>query len=223
MNKKLLAKLKQVHAHIQEVLGNNKDLGIKKLERLREEARRSFDIAIESLAVIDRKKIRGELEKKRTWLRQWRIGFFETVFPLRLGRIASMPFIYGMIFPSIIFHFFLEIYHQVCFRLYGIPLVKRGEYFVYDRHLLPYLNWFEKMNCFYCSYVNNLLRYGVEIAGRTERYWCPIKYAGHLSNPHSHYEKFFDYLDAESFRSKWKSLRDFKKDKEKNIISPENE
>jgi hypothetical protein len=53
------------------------------------------------------------------------------------------------------------------------------------------------------------LQYAVEIAGRTERFWCPIKYATRVPKTHSQYNKFVDYLDAENFREKWKELRDF--------------
>jgi len=71
------------------------------------------------------------------------------------------------------------------------------------------INWLEKLNCLYCSYINNLLRYGMEIAGRTERYWCPIKYANNLKEHHSQYSKFVDYLDAKNYRGKLGELRDF--------------
>ena len=120
-----------------------------------------------------------------------------------------MPFIYGMIVPALFLHLTAEIYQQICFRLYDIPRIRAREYFFFDRALLPYLNWLEKVNCVYCSYVNNLFQFVVEIAGRTERYWCPIKYANRLRRTHSQYELFTDFLDAETFREKWKNLRDF--------------
>ncbi|PIV52133.1 hypothetical protein COX67_03305 [Candidatus Falkowbacteria bacterium CG_4_10_14_0_2_um_filter_36_22] len=49
----------------------------------------------------------------------------------------------------------------------------------------------------------------MEIAGRTERYWCPIKYANNLKEHHSQYSKFVDYLDAKNYRGKLGELRDF--------------
>jgi len=121
----------------------------------------------------------------------------------------SIPFIYSMIFPAIILHIMIEIYHQICFRLYSIPLVKVKEYFIFDRNFLPYLNWFEKFNCFYCSYFNCLISYTKEIAGRTERYWCPIKYSKILKDPHSNYDNFIDYSDGKGLRKKWQELRKF--------------
>lgn len=192
---------------IQESLNTNKELGIQKLEQLSAEMKKSFDRAIGSLDF--KLNIFDELKIQRDKLRAWKISSFKTFFPLNLRYIITMPFIYGMIIPSLFFHLCLEIYHQVCFRIYGIPRVKPGDYFIYDRRLLPYLNWIEKLNCVYCSYFTNLLQYAVEISGRTERYWCPIKYATHLEKTHSQYNKFVDYLDAKNFREKWEDLRDF--------------
>jgi len=123
--------------------------------------------------------------------------------------LISSPVIYGMFIPILFFHICLEIYHQFCFRLYGIPLVKGEEYFVYDRQLWPYLNWLEKLNCLYCSYYNNLTQYAVEIGARTERYWCPIKYVNRVKHSHSYYSKFIDSCDIKDFRGKWKDLKDF--------------
>ena len=123
--------------------------------------------------------------------------------------LASMPFIYGMVLPVLLLDIGLEIYHHACFRLYRIPLVCRSEYFIYDRQFMERLNIVEKVNCFYCSYVNNLFAYACEIAGRTERYWCPIKYERRLNRMHSQYAKFMEADDADSYKAKWKALREF--------------
>ena len=64
----------------------------------------------------------------------------------------STPFIWAMIVPAVILDVFLEIYHHICFPLYGIPMVKRSQYIrVTDRAKLPYLKWYEKINCAYCG------------------------------------------------------------------------
>lgn len=130
-------------------------------------------------------------------------------FPINWKYILSMPFIYGMLVPASIWHIFIEIYHQICFRLYGIPRVNPKEYFLYDRQLLSWLNKWEKINCIYCSYINNLIRYSAEIGGRTERYWCPIKYYRRVKNAHSQYAKFVGAQNPKVFRKQWKELRDF--------------
>lgn len=127
----------------------------------------------------------------------------------KFRHLISMPFIYGMIFPSIIFHLCLETYHQVCFRLYRIPLVDGREYFIYDRHLLDTLNFAEKFNCIYCSYVNNLFRYSIEVGGRTERYWCPLKYKSGTESIHSQYEKFLAEGTCQEMKERRVELRDF--------------
>src|SRR4030066_585534 len=129
--------------------------------------------------------------------------------PINWRYLISSPFIYAMIIPSIIWHVSIEIYHQICFRLYGIPLVNFREYFIFDRQLLSWLNIWEKINCIYCSYVNNLIRYSAEIGGRTERYWCPIKYYRRINNTHSQYSKFVKTNDPRKLRHLWEELRDF--------------
>ncbi len=53
-----------------------------------------------------------------------------------------------------------------------------------------YLNFIEKLNCQYCAYGNGVLAYVVEVAGRTEQYWCPVKHALRMKSMHSRY-KFF--------------------------------
>lgn len=216
MRKELLARIKKVEESIIE----SKEIGVNKLERLNDEVRRAFTGAI--LSVSSGKNLMKEIELRREKLRSWRVGVLKTVWPINFKYLFSMPFIYGMFFPVVFFSICLEIYHQVCFRIYGIPLVDKKEFFVYDRQLLPYLNWLEKFNCLYCSYVNNVFRYAVEIGGRTERFWCPIKYARHIGQTHSQYHKFAGYLDAENFRTRWKSLRDFSDIKEKNSHDQKN-
>lgn len=182
-------------------------MSVERLEELKHETKLAFDNAINGIAT--HRNIREEISKKRAQLRQWRAGFFQTIFPIKWTHLLSAPFIYVMIFPAIIFHICIEIYHQVCFRLYAISRVNYRDYFINDRQLLPYLNWFEKINCIYCSYFGNLLQYATEIAGRTERYWCPIKFSRRVDHAHSQYPLFADYLDAETFRTKAESLRDF--------------
>ena len=124
--------------------------------------------------------------------------------------LLSVPFIYSMIIPVVILHIFVQIYQQVCFRLYGIPTVNQSEYLVYDRHLLSLLNPIEKFNCIYCSYINNIFRFCTEIGARTERYWCPIKYYKRIDNKHSQYDKFVKDADSRGeIQEKWEELRDF--------------
>lgn len=90
--------------------------------------------------------------------------------------LLSMPFIYGLIVPVVVLDLSIELYHQICFRLYGIPLVSRRRYIRIDRHRLKYLTFMGKLHCVYCGYVNGLFHYISVIAAATELYWCPIKH-----------------------------------------------
>ena len=180
---------------------------LKRLKELRQTAVESFDKKINQL-ISDRGLIK-KIKVPQFYIGLWKHRGQQVKIPINWRYLLSSPFIYSMIFPSIIWHVGIEIYHQICFRLYGIPLVNYREYFIYDRQLLSLLNRWEKINCYYCSYVNNLIRYSVEIGGRTERYWCPIKYYRRIKNAHSQYEKFIGKKDTEKMRQQWKELRDF--------------
>ncbi len=171
-------------------------------ERLSAEIDRKIDILLEKQNLVK------ESFKKKNYLKKYRENFFSNI---HLRNLLSVPFIYGMIFPAILFDIWLEVYHHICFRLYKIPIVKRSDYIIFDRVHLAYLNSFEKFNCFYCSYFNGLMAYATEIAGRTERYWCPIKHAKRLEQPHSQYSNFVEYLDAESYRKNLENIRCFDK------------
>lgn len=124
-------------------------------------------------------------------------------YPERIpAQILTAPFIYGMIFPFIFLDICLEIYHRVSFPLYGIPLVNRWKYIRIDRHKLPYLSLFNKINCAYCGYGNGLLQYACVIAGETEKYWCGIKHASTKGfvEP-EHHKEFLPYGDKEAYKS----------------------
>ena len=117
----------------------------------------------------------------------------------RFGNTIVAPIIYGMAIPLALFDLSVTFYQQICFRVYRIPLVKRKDYFYIDRHHLGYLNALEKFNCIYCGYGNGLAAYAKEIIARTEQYWCPIKHATHVKDPHARYHHFFEYGDAEGY------------------------
>jgi hypothetical protein len=193
-------------------LSKKKNESINDLEELKKKVVLKIDSRLDNL--YQRRDYILEVLTKKNELRRHKMGvwrkFIRTNFWISIAYIFSMPFIYMMIIPGIFMHVLLEIYHQICFRIYRIPLVNPKEYFIFDRRHLPHLNWFEKFNCFYCSYYNCLSSYLQEIVGRTERFWCPIKHAKRMENPHAHYGKFVDYSDAENLRKEWKELRQFK-------------
>jgi hypothetical protein len=115
-----------------------------------------------------------------------RIGLWRYVVRGNPLLALSAPLIYGLIVPLLLLDACTAIYRAICFQIYGIARVRRADYFVFDRHHLPYLNALEKLNCAYCSYTTGLMGYVREIAARTEAYWCPIKHARHLTAAHEH-------------------------------------
>ena len=121
--------------------------------------------------------------------------------------IITAPVIYAMIVPFLVLDLFVTVYQAVCFPVYGIPKVRRGDYLVFDRHHLAYLNALEKLNCAYCAYANGLVAYVREIAGRTEQYWCPIKHARRVIGAHPRYATFEDYGDADGYRKRLAQLQ----------------
>lgn len=149
--------------------------------------------------------------EKRKENKLFRKSLLKSIFWVRIGDLLSVPFIYSMIVPVVIFDIFLFIYQQTAIRLYGIPLVKRSDYITYDRRYLDYLNFFQKFNCLYCSYVNGFLSYAVEVAWRTEKYWCPIKNANRLKWWHDWQEYFADYGDPEGFKEEFHNKKCFTK------------
>ncbi|MEI7891003.1 MAG: hypothetical protein WCI36_03450 [bacterium] len=143
------------------------------------------------------------LEKIRKQNKRFRMPAWKYAVPKSIRHIASMPFIYSMLIPAVILDVFITIYQFFAFPLYGIPKVKRSEYFVYDRRFLDYLNVIQKVHCVYCTYVNGLFAYAVEIGARTERYWCPIKAASKPKAYHGWYKEFADYGDPEEWTCKF--------------------
>jgi hypothetical protein len=125
----------------------------------------------------------------------------------RFWIIATGPVIWACLLPIALLDLFMSVYQAVCFPVYGIPKVKRGDYIRLDRRHLAYLNWAEKLNCEYCGYANGVLACATEIAARTEQYWCPIKHALRMKSMHSRYRHFFDYGNAEHYRQQIETVR----------------
>jgi hypothetical protein len=132
--------------------------------------------------------------------RAFRTHLAHYIWNARLLSIATAPFIYAIVVPLAFLDLSMSIYQAICFPAYGIPKVRRGEYIIFDRHKLAYLNALEKFNCVYCSYGNGMIAYVQEIASRTEAYWCPIKHAQKTKTFIPRYARFSDYGSAETYR-----------------------
>ncbi len=149
------------------------------------------------------------LEKMRERNRQFRIPAWRYAIPRHIRHLLSLPFIYAMIFPTVFLDLCLSLYQSAAFPLYGIPKVDRKDYLVFDRKYLDYLNVIQKAHCLYCSYVNGVFAYAVEIGARTERYWCPIKAARNPKQHHGWYKEFADYGNPEEWKEKFNDHETF--------------
>ena len=127
---------------------------------------------------------------------------------IRPVNLITMPIIYAMIVPLIAIDLLVSFYQYSCFPIYRIQLVKRRDYIVFDRHLLRYLNIFERWHCIYCSYGNGVVAYIREILARTEQYFCPIKHARKVLGTHDRYQYFLEYADAENYHQQLQQYRD---------------
>jgi hypothetical protein len=184
------------------------------LLRLRE-TQREFDQELDRLLAEGREQFRYNLRRGKVVFErnvrrlhlQRRIGVWRYIKDAPVSFIITAPLIYGMIVPFVILDLSITLYQHVCFRVYGIPLVRRSDYLVIDRHRLPYLNAIEKVNCVYCGYGNQVIEYAREVSGRTEQYWCPIKHAQRTMDPHPRAQHFVEYGDADAYRDELPQLR----------------
>jgi len=174
-----------------------------------------MELEIEQEMQRRRAELQADFEEKRVKFeyevleqqRRFKTGVIKYMLSADLLSILTAPVIYSVLVPMLLFDLSVTVYQHVCFRAYGIPRVKRSDYFVYDRAHLAYLNLIEKINCGYCSYGNGLMAYGREIVARTEQYWCPIKHARKVMAAHPYYTNFVDFGDAESYQRELENLR----------------
>ncbi len=136
-----------------------------------------------------------------------RQGVFRWFLTVRPQNYLTMPVIYGMALPMFALDVCVNLYQWICFPVYGIARVKRSSYFVMDHQHLAYLNIIEKAHCLYCSYAVGLLAFASEVTARTEQYFCPIKHANRVLGPHSRYDKFLEYGEAEDFHTRLEAYR----------------
>ena len=139
--------------------------------------------------------------------RQLKTSFFRWLVAYRPQNLITGPIIYGMVIPLLMIDACVSFYQWACFPIYGITKVRRGDYLVFDRHQLGYLNFIEKFHCTYCEYGNGLIAYMREILARTEEYFCPIKHARKVLGTHTRYRRFLDYGDAADYEARLEAFR----------------
>ena len=192
----LLARLRETEKELQQ-----------ELDKLLASKREQFKYSLSRGKVVFERGV-------RLWQRQQRTALWVYISKAPLAYILTAPVIYGMIVPLLVLDLSITIYQHICFRIYRIPRVRRNEYMVIDRHHLAYLNIIEKFNCLYCGYGNGLIAYVREVVARTEQYWCPIKHARRVLDPHSREQRFFDFGDSAAWHQNLKQMRkDLEQDK----------
>ena len=152
------------------------------------------------------KRVEFEQSIKQTH-RRLKTRFFRWLVTDRPQNLITGPVIYSMIVPLAILDLFVTVYQAVCFPVYRVEKVRRGDYIVLDRQQLEYLNFIEKFHCTYCAYGSGLIAYVHEIVARTEQYFCPIKHARRILGTHSRYRHFLDYGEAADYEARLEAFR----------------
>lgn len=170
------------------------------LDREIEHRRRALGVRVHDRLVEFERGIVIEQRKLKTSVRAFlaRSSF---------SAVITAPVIYSMLLPLLLLDIWISVYQAICFRAYGIARVERRDYIAFDRGRLAYLNWVEALNCAYCAYANGVIAYAREIGSRTEQYWCPIKHALRISDPHQRYYEFLEFGDAEGYRTRLAAFR----------------
>lgn len=156
---------------------------------------------------VEGSRIRFE-ENLRRIHAELRTGVLSWLRHSEMRNVISTPFIFSMLVPLMLLDLFLVIYQAICFPLYRIPKVCRSNYVVIDRHNLAYLNIIEKINCMYCGYADGVLAWARQVLSRTEMYWCPIKHARKILDPHHRYAEFADFGDGERYQAHAAGMRE---------------
>jgi hypothetical protein len=177
---------------------------IKKLEKELEAVLEEKERAVQFQWAKGKVKFEEAVLEEHRKLRSSLVGY---ILDSRFLAILTAPIIYVGVVPFMLLDLFLVVYQAICFPVYGIPKVKRADYFIFDRGGLKYLNLLESINCIFCSYGKGLFAYATEIAGRTEQHWCPIKHARRLRAPHLRYGHFINYGDASQYRRQIETVR----------------
>ena len=113
----------------------------------------------ESRMFFEIKGKRVEFERSvRQAHRELKRNFFRWLVTDRPQNLITGPLIYGMTIPVLLLlDASVSFYQWACFPLYGIAKVRRGDYLVFDRRHLGYLNFIEKFHCTYCECGNGLM------------------------------------------------------------------
>lgn len=186
-------------------------MGNSKLDAIVEQIK-ALEYELEVEAHKEFEKFNCEIAKKKEELsvmyKNDKEGILKYIATAPLPFMLTIPIIWSVLLPAFILDLFVTVYQTICFPIYKITKVQRSEYIIIDRHRLGYLNAIEKLNCMYCSYVNGLMGYVSEVAGRTEQFWCPIRHSKRTLSMHRQYVNFLKYGESKEYHQKLDKLRE---------------
>lgn len=187
-----------MNKRIRELAGQIKQLEAELADEIQRLRIRTYEIRDRTIhfSADVRRRHRAQATSLVTYLRE-----------AELRHVLTAPVIWCCLVPALLLDLAVTLYQRICFPFYGVPVVTRADYVIFDRHHLAYLNLIEKLNCLYCSYFNGLMAYAAEVAARTEQYWCPIKHASQLKREHSRYRRFVEFGDSDAWRAHGEELR----------------
>ena len=103
---------------------------IKELEQeLLQELQKKQD---EYLYIIDGKRVKFEAETRR-YHRTLATKIHTYFANASILNILTLPIIWFCLVPALFLDIVVSFYHSICFRIYDIPRVRRGDYIVIDR------------------------------------------------------------------------------------------
>lgn len=180
---------------------------LNKISALEDELRREMHEQESRLRYrIEGKRIEFERSIREAH-QQLKVGVFRWLLTIRPRNLLTIPIIYSMIVPLVVFDLCVTFYQMICFPIFGIRRVRHSDYIAIDHQHLAYLNIIEKFHCIYCSYANGMIAYAREITARTEQYFCPIKHAQKVLGTHARYGRYLDYGEADGFHDKLEEFR----------------
>jgi hypothetical protein len=139
--------------------------------------------------------------------RKNRITILKWITMNRLQNLLTAPLIYSLIVPFVFLDVSISLYQSICFPIYRIAKTRRADYLIFDHQYLQYLNIIERFHCAYCAYANGVIAHALEVASRTEQYFCPIKHAHKILGRQSRYQYYLEYGDAKDYHAKLEALR----------------
>jgi hypothetical protein len=72
--------------------------------------------------------------------RDFRTPLWQYARHSRVMVALTAPLIYFCVIPFLLLDIAVSIYQGICFPIYGIPIVQRADYLIFDRGRLLYLN-----------------------------------------------------------------------------------